>query len=223
MIIKSATFLGTVAACAAGVWIAHTRSAASNLKPAPEPGVAQKAPEAAEIQDFFDDSVELPARYAAWDIGKERMRGTNFDRIPVNKNNYRSARVPEDDPEFFSMMQKRYGIRAILNVRERDYDEGKSVRAAGLEYITIPLTDKPPKPEDWEKIKKEFKKGGVLVHCTHGADRSGAVVARYRVEELGMPLDEAYDDALSYGFKTWSSNRFLKCFIENGPADQCYQ
>ncbi len=222
MMIKAASFLGSVAACAAGVWFIRPQAAPEQQAAAVAPVKSEAAP-VPEVQDFIDESVQVPDRYASWEIGKEKMRGTNFDRIPGNKNNYRSARVPEDDPEFFALLKERYGVRAILNVRERDYGEGESVRAAGLEYISIPLTDKPPKPEEWEMIKKEFEKGGLLVHCTHGADRSGAVVARYRVEELDMPVEEAYDYALSYGFKTWSSNRFLKCFIENGPADQCYQ
>lgn len=42
--------------------------------------------------------------------------------------------------------------------------------------------------------------GGVLVHCTHGQDRTGYIVGRYRVQQQGWAKELAYREMLSYGF-----------------------
>lgn len=42
--------------------------------------------------------------------------------------------------------------------------------------------------------------GGVLIHCTHGQDRTGLVIGRYRVLHDGWSKDAAYDEMIKYGF-----------------------
>lgn len=42
--------------------------------------------------------------------------------------------------------------------------------------------------------------GGVLVHCTHGQDRTGLVIGRYRVLHDGWSKDAAYTEMLANNF-----------------------
>jgi protein tyrosine/serine phosphatase len=42
--------------------------------------------------------------------------------------------------------------------------------------------------------------GGVLVHCTHGQDRTGWVVGAYRVLYEGVSKSVAYDEMLKHNF-----------------------
>jgi protein tyrosine/serine phosphatase len=42
--------------------------------------------------------------------------------------------------------------------------------------------------------------GGVLVHCTHGQDRTGLVVGLYRVSVEGWAPEVAYNEMLAMGF-----------------------
>ena len=41
---------------------------------------------------------------------------------------------------------------------------------------------------------------GTLVHCTHGQDRTGYLIGRYRVNSEGWSKDEAYLEMLKFGF-----------------------
>ena len=53
----------------------------------------------------------------------------------------------------------------------------------------------------WE-IEKHQKNGAVLIHCYHGADRTGPIAAMYRVVYQNWDIDEAKREMLHgpYGF-----------------------
>ena len=62
-----------------------------------------------------------------------------------------------------------------------------------------------------EMIKSMLDSGGVYVHCHHGADRTGAILAMYRIEREGYTPQQAYKEARKYGFKSW--NTYLREWI----------
>ena len=41
----------------------------------------------------------------------------------------------------------------------------------------------------------------VFVHCMKGQDRTGVVIAAYRIRRQGWTFDQAYQEMLSYGHK----------------------
>lgn len=51
-----------------------------------------------------------------------------------------------------------------------------------------------------EALRTMHGRDGVLVHCTHGQDRTGLVVGMFRVLELQMSKDDAYAEMLARGF-----------------------
>jgi len=79
------------------------------------------------------------------------------------------------------------GIRTVVNLRHFHGDsEGELVRAAGMRYERIPLesTDA-PEPEQIRRffaIVDDPAAQPVYVHCLHGVDRTGTMVALYRME-----------------------------------------
>ena len=77
--------------------------------------------------------------------------------------------------------------------------------------------------------KNFMNKGNTLIHCTHGADRTGAIAGRWMVEKYGISAKEAYKDALKHGFKPYmytypskpnkpDANRALRYFIFTGEG-----
>src|SRR5262249_56589866 len=99
------------------------------------------------------------------------------------------------------------GIRLVVNVRKEDpgnvvHDrEEAACRAAGADFVTIPLSAKNlPPPDRMREVLDVFHKGAqpMLVHCRSGSDRAGLASAIYLVVEQGVPLEEAVDRELSW-------------------------
>jgi tyrosine-protein phosphatase SIW14 len=60
----------------------------------------------------------------------------------------------------------------------------------------------------------------VLLHCEHGEDRTGLVVAAYRVRRCGWSKYAAMCEALKYGYRNWLNfglNKTWKYFPDVQP------
>lgn len=136
--------------------------------------------------------------YSEWTPGRRGGR-PNFNEVGDGKN-YRSAQPP-DDENFYRFLKDRYGINTVISLNSQNHST--SAKNGGIgNYHHIALGTRPPSRSDWTSvILPSLRAGGVLVHCTHGADRTGAVIGRYKVEEMGMNPEDAYREALTFGFK----------------------
>jgi tyrosine-protein phosphatase SIW14 len=96
------------------------------------------------------------------------------------------------------------GIRTVINLRHFHGDsEGELVRAAGMRYERIPLesTDA-PEPEQVKRfleIVRDPAAQPVYVHCLHGVDRTGAMIALYRIEAQGWSNSDALAEMEDFG------------------------
>jgi protein tyrosine phosphatase (PTP) superfamily phosphohydrolase (DUF442 family) len=124
----------------------------------------------------------------------------NFHK--VEDHVYRGAQ-PTD--EGFRNLAK-LGIQTVIDLRElgeRSTAEEKTVKAAGMQYVKIPMKGM-EKPSD-ESIRKALDlledktTGPVFVHCMRGADRTGDVIACYRVEQDHWKNTAALAEARSLG------------------------
>jgi hypothetical protein len=157
-------------------------------------------------------------------LGKKRKGGENFHALKDGLNNYRGGIKPKHttpSKEFFEELQSEYGIERIITLNGSAKWVGPLVKSAGLEWIYEPLSDSRGTlnlgSSGWSKIKNGLKKGNALIHCTHGADRTGATVGRWYVEKDIMSVSKAKDDAFAYNGKTKNLDSVDK-FIEQGPA-----
>ncbi len=97
------------------------------------------------------------------------------------------------------------GIRTVVNLRFFNRDEDKAVfRHSDIQMRNHPLLTWHLTPENvagalW-LIEQGQRQGPVLVHCYHGADRTGLVSAMYRVVYQGWPLAEARREMQQGGF-----------------------
>jgi hypothetical protein len=96
------------------------------------------------------------------------------------------------------------GIRTVINLRHYHGDsEGELVRAAGMRYERIALesTDA-PEPEQVQRfleIVRDPSAQPVYVHCLHGVDRTGTMIAVYRMTVDGWTNSDALAEMEHFG------------------------
>lgn len=115
-----------------------------------------------------------------------------FDRVDADL--YRSAQPSLAD---LRLLGERFGIRTVLKLNRGDDDA-----PPGMTVIERPLRPlHTPSHDDLEEILEaiEHAEKPVLVHCSHGEDRTGLVVALYRMRR-GASVDVAYADMMRRGF-----------------------
>lgn len=106
----------------------------------------------------------------------------------VSPNLYRSGQPDEDG---FRIIEAA-GIKSILNLREYHSDDDEA-EGTSLKLIHYPVAAGKVSEQDIEAILKLLRNAPkpVLVHCWHGSDRTGIVVAAYRIIEQKHPVEAA--------------------------------
>lgn len=121
-----------------------------------------------------------------WASSENSENLQNFYR--VNDNIYRSQ---QPDAMGMSELEKK-GFKTVINLRHYKKDDTVA-RNTDLILKHLPINT-------FTLSKKELAKGiemlrtaekPILVHCLHGSDRTGALIAAYRIVELGWSKEEA--------------------------------
>jgi protein tyrosine/serine phosphatase len=120
----------------------------------------------------------------------------------VDKEVYRGAQPTKEGFRYLAKL----GIKVVLDLREHDarsLAEERVVTAAGMRYVNVPMTGLTPPTETQTnmvlKLLEDATAGPVFVHCKRGADRTGAVIAAYRIDHGGWDNSRALRDAMSSG------------------------
>jgi protein tyrosine/serine phosphatase len=126
------------------------------------------------------------------------MLGSEIENFyKVSDDLYRSEQ-PDDDG--MAALEKA-GIKAVLNLREyhSDADEARATTIA-LHRVKMAAGDIQDAQirEALDIIRKAPKP--VLVHCWHGSDRTGVVVAMYRMAVQGWSREAAIDEFKHGGY-----------------------
>lgn len=116
-----------------------------------------------------------------------------------------------DQPSSQGMQNlKDLGLKTILNLRSFHSDRDE-IGDTGLAYEHITMKAWHPEEEDvvrFLKIVTDPTRAPVLVHCQHGADRTGTMIAVYRIAVQGWSKAEAVREMTEGGFgfhQTWSN------------------
>jgi tyrosine-protein phosphatase SIW14 len=125
----------------------------------------------------------------------------------VNQKVYRGG---QPSAEGFQSLAK-MGVKTVIDLRREDEHsaraEARIVQAAGMKYINFPLYGVVAPPEAVvSKILAIFDSkdaGPVFVHCKRGADRTGTVIAAYRMSHDHWDNAKALKEAKSYGM-SWT-------------------
>jgi protein tyrosine/serine phosphatase len=141
-------------------------------------------------------------------FGQEiRVRPTNWAQpvmgvslgnfYQVSTNLYRSEQPTGKELKMLETM----GIKSILNLRGHHADDKNAVKNG----ITLYQVKMRAGSMDEESVKKALAilrtaPKPVLVHCWHGSDRTGLVVALYRITEQNWTREQAIDELEHGGF-----------------------
>lgn len=102
------------------------------------------------------------------------------------------------------------GIKTVVNLRSFHSDRDE-LRGTGLRYAHIECKAWHPEEEDvveFLAILRDPENLPVFVHCQHGADRTGMMVAAYRVVEEGWTRERAAEELPRFGFhEVWAGIR----------------
>ena len=122
----------------------------------------------------------------------------------VNEHIYRGA---QPSGQGFQALAK-MGVKTVIDLRESDQAAGERqmVEAAGMRFVSIPMHGlEKPSPAAIAQALAVFNDkdaGIVFVHCRRGADRTGTVVACYRIshDRWGNPraLAEAKANGMAW-------------------------
>ncbi len=102
------------------------------------------------------------------------------------------------------------GVKTILNLRRKQTDKTLNWRSQP-QLVSLPINTSKISEEDIFKALQIIQQSEkpILIHCYHGSDRTGAIIAAYRLVFQDWEKDKAVREILNpnYGFhKFWFPN-----------------
>jgi protein tyrosine/serine phosphatase len=138
---------------------------------------------------------QITPRKSSWAQPVKQLSLKNFHK--VDRKVYRSA---QPNKEEFKELEN-FGIRYDLNLR-KFHDDTKKLEGRSIHYYNIPITTSMMSYEQLVEAVAYLvhTKGKTLVHCHHGSDRTGTVVAGYRIAAEGWSKEDAIDEFVHGGY-----------------------
>lgn len=143
----------------------------------------------------------------------------------VNKHVYRGAQPGLSELRELRQM----GIRTIINLRgegELSQAEEKEARSLGLQYFGFPLRgfNRPTREQVAQVLAliDDEKNWPAFVHCKRGADRTGTIIACYRISHDHWTAEQALDEARRYGlhWTEFGMKDFIKDYFRDFGTKQ---
>lgn len=117
----------------------------------------------------------------------------------INPGFYRSAQLESKD---VTMLQS-LGIKTVVSLRSF-HDDGKILKDSGIRMQRIGINTWSINDQNvisaLRAIKAAEKDGPVLLHCMHGADRTGLVTAMYRILNQAWTREKALEELTKGGY-----------------------
>lgn len=140
---------------------------------------------------------------------------SNFDTIPGGNNLYRSSQPSLKQLE---EIIKSYNIQVVIRMNAKEStnvtpeQEMNLVQSMGKKYVWFNAHMGYQKGKGYvtslDSIQPYLNGGNALIHCTHGADRTGYQVAKYLQNNFGWSRQELWYYTIKYN--NWERN------IKNG-------
>jgi tyrosine-protein phosphatase SIW14 len=141
----------------------------------------------------------------------------------VNEHVYRGAQPSKEGFQSLANL----GVKTIIDLRGgggRSAEEQKVVEAAGMHYVAVPLSGSSAPPDQVVgkllTLLNDPSECPVFVHCRRGADRTGTIIACYRISHDHWDNARALAEAASDGMSRLevAMKRYVKNFTLASPA-----
>lgn len=142
----------------------------------------------------------------------------NFQQ--VNARLYRGAQPRKGGLQRLAAM----GVKTVINLRgddDRAAAEEREARSLGLRYFNAPISrlGRPgaKRIDEVLALIDAADNHPVFVHCKRGADRTGAVVAAYRITHDAWTDERALNEAKAFGMSVWQRGKrdFIKDYFRD--------
>lgn len=154
-------------------------------------------------------SADPLPRPAGWAIAVSGTSVANLYR--VDPDLFRSAQPTSAGFRELAAL----GIRSVLDVAGGDGD-AQAAGSADFRLFHVPMTAfglREDQVVEALRILIDVKNRPLLIHCQHGADRTGAIVALYRVVVQGWSKEDAVREMNEGGFHHSSFWRNLDRYV----------
>ena len=138
----------------------------------------------------------------------------------VSEQLYRGA---QPAPEGFAELKK-LGVNVVVNLRDEDSKidgERKYVEAQGMKYVCLPWSGfaRPNNKQvaDFLQLLRDHPDQKVFVHCRRGAERTGVMVAAYRMSSEHWTPEQALVEMKEYRFRSFWFGR-LSSYVKQFPS-----
>lgn len=155
-------------------------------------------------------------RPAHWAEPIELEGAPNLHRITPGL--YRSE---QPNAEGMKNLEK-LGIRTVINLRYFNHDDdevkGTNLRTERTRILTWRVDD--DHVIEVMRMLKKTENGPFLIHCQHGADRTGLMSAMYRILVQGWTREEALKELTEGGYGYHSMWRNIPRYIESVDVEK---
>ena len=97
---------------------------------------------------------------------------------------------------------ERLGIKTIINLRPL-YSDSDAIKGTGLRVEELSVKVWHIEDVDVVRVLRIIRKrenGPFLIHCSHGADRVGVMIAMFRAVEQGWTKEDAIQEMVNGGY-----------------------
>lgn len=157
-------------------------------------------------QQAADSPAPAPVAAPAPAPPREIARKLSLDGVPnfgeVTPALYRGAQPSKEG--FDALVKMGFGVVIDLRGGSRD-GEREKVTQLGLQYISIPWHCGRPEDSTVAQFLSALRQNSgkkIFVHCKLGTDRTGMMIAAYRIAEQGWDAEEARKEMETFGFSS---------------------
>lgn len=164
----------------------------------------------------FGVAVLLAMTVPAWSWAHDWAEPVRLDGVG-NLHRVTATLYRSEQPSAEGMKQlEGLGIRTVINLR-RFHSDRKRVQSTGLQLVELEMNTWNVRTDDVVsvlRVLRDERRGPFLVHCQHGADRTGLMIAMYRIVEQGWDKREAIREMVHGGYGYHALWRNLVSAIE---------